>query len=48
MNESTASTKLGLPGSPPITESIMVSRDLMINKYVKVECMYLTYQVKNL
>jgi len=35
MNESIESTKLGLPGSPPITESIMVSRDLMINKYVK-------------
>ena len=35
MNESVESTKLGLQGSPHITESIMVSRDLMINEYVK-------------
>ena len=34
MNESVESTKLGLEGSPHITESIMVSRDLMINEYV--------------
>ena len=34
MNESVESTKLGLQGSPHITESIMVSRDLMINEYV--------------
>ena len=34
MNESIESTKLGLQGSPHITESIMVSRDLMINEYV--------------
>jgi len=34
MNESIESTKLGLEGSPHITESIMVSRDLMINEYV--------------
>ena len=34
MNESLESTKLGLEGSPYITESIMVSRDLMINEYV--------------
>ena len=35
MNESVESTKLGLSGSPHITESIMVSRDLMINEHVK-------------
>ena len=34
MNESVESTKLGLQGSPHIAESIMVSRDLMINEYV--------------
>jgi len=34
MHESVESTKLGLLGSPHITESIMVSRDLMINEYV--------------
>ena len=34
MNESVESTKLGLTGSPHITESIMVSRDLMINEHV--------------
>ena len=34
MNESIESTKLGLTGSPHITESIMVSRDLMINEHV--------------
>ena len=34
MNESVESTKLGLQGSPHITESIMVSRDLMLNEYV--------------
>ena len=34
MNESIESTKLGLQGSPHITESIMVSRDLMLNEYV--------------
>ena len=34
MNESVESTKLGLSGSPHITESIMVSRDLMINNHV--------------
>jgi len=34
MNESAVSTKLGLQGSPHITESIMVSRDLMINEHV--------------
>ena len=34
MNESSVSTKLGLQGSPHITESIMVSRDLMINEHV--------------
>ena len=34
MNESIESTKLGLAGSPHITEAIMVARDLMINEYV--------------
>ena len=34
MNEGVESTKLGLAGSPHITESIMVSRDLMINEHV--------------
>ncbi len=34
MNEGIESTKLGLAGSPHVTESIMVSRDLMINEYV--------------
>ncbi len=34
MNEGLQSTKLGLSGSPHITESIMVARDLMISDYV--------------
>ena len=33
MNESTLSTKLGLPGNPDISESVMVHRDLEVADY---------------
>ena len=35
MNESVLSTKLGLPGNPDISESIMVHRDLEIAEFTK-------------
>ena len=35
MNESTLSTRLGLPGNPDITESVMVHRDLEIADYTE-------------
>ena len=33
MNESSLSTRLGLPGNPDISESVMVNRDLEIADY---------------
>jgi dihydroorotase len=35
MNEGFVSTKLGLPGIPPIAEELMIARDLILLRYVR-------------